>query len=63
MYTTPVDINIVDSRDDSKLTYLVVSECKVPILKVKLNDLCYIMKLVNETCHIELDEKGCKDLK
>jgi hypothetical protein len=60
MNLTPIDINIVDSRDDSKLTYLIVNDCKVSVLKVKLNDICYVMKLVNSTCHIELDNQDCR---
>lgn len=57
---TQVTINIVDSRDDNKLAYIVVDGCKVPIFKVKLNDLCYVMKLVDNVCHIELDYKECE---
>lgn len=59
----PIDISIVDSRDDAKVCFIVVDDCRVSILKTKLNDLCYIMKVVGDICHIQLDTKGCEDTK
>jgi hypothetical protein len=64
MLIAPVTIEIIDSRDDNKLTYILVNNsCKVPILKTKLNDLCYIMRVVGNTCHIELDTTECEETK
>ncbi len=63
MFPAPIDISVFDSRDDSKLVYVVVGDCKAPILKVKLNDLCYVLKIVNNVCHLELDTKDCEKIK
>lgn len=55
-----INISILDSQDDAKMVYIVANECKVKILKVKLNNLCYIMKVLGDVCHIEFDTKGCE---
>lgn len=55
MLLAPINISIIDSRDDVKLTYVVVNDCKVPVLKTKINDACYVLMLVNDVCHIKLD--------
>ena len=60
MLQTQIDIKIVDSRDDNKISFLYIENCKVPILKTKLNNICYIMKLVGNICHIELDVSECE---
>jgi hypothetical protein len=66
-YIQDIKINIVDSREDNKTSFLYVKgddfECRVPIIKAKINDLCYIMKLVGTDCHINLDTKGCEAAK
>lgn len=53
------DFQIVDSRDDSRITYIIFGDCKAPILKAKIKDMCYIMKIVGNVCHLELDSKEC----
>lgn len=55
-----INLEIVDSRDDSKMTYVILDSCQVKVAKVKLNDLCYIMRLINNECHVDLDVKGCE---
>ncbi len=54
------DINIIDSQDDVKLAYIEIANCKVPVVKAKLGDMCYILKIINNVCHIELDTKDCE---
>lgn len=55
------NVIIVDSRDDSRYVYVIVEPaCKVPVLKVKLNDECYVMTLIDNKCHLNLDLSDCK---
>lgn len=65
MYTIvqDIDVKVVDSRDDSRYTYFMADDCKFMALKSKLNDMCYIMRIVDNVCHLKLDVKGCKDVK
>lgn len=58
-----INVQVLDSRDDSRYTYFMADNCKFMALKSKLNDLCYIMRIVDNVCHIQLDIKGCKELK
>jgi len=55
------NVDIIDSRDDNKYTYVVLDECVVPVLKTKIGDTCYVFKLVENKCHVEfLNKKECK---
>lgn len=54
-----INVEVLDSRDDSRYTYFLIDNCKFMALKSKLNDECYIMHIVGKECHIQLDTKGC----
>lgn len=56
----PVNIEIIDSRDDARQVYVVVNTCAVPMAKVKLKDFCYVLKLIGDMCHISIDLKDCE---
>jgi hypothetical protein len=58
-----IKIDIIDSRDDSAVCYLVVNDCKAKVMKARLGDMCYILRIVNDVCHINLDTTGCEELK
>lgn len=61
MFLTVPNIDVIDSRDDNRYTFVVVDKCKAPILKTKVNDICYILRVVNDVCHIQLDSNNeCK---
>lgn len=51
---------IIDSRDDSRIAYIISGDCKAPILKAKIKDMCYILKVVGNVCHMELDTPECE---
>lgn len=55
------NLSIVDSRDDSKYVFIVIDGCKTPVLKIKLKDQCYVLRLVDKNCHLELDLSDCHD--
>lgn len=54
------DVIIVDSRDDNRYVYVVINQCKVPVMKVKLKDTCYVMRLIGNKCHLNLDLTDCE---
>lgn len=61
MYLTAPNVEFIDSRDDNRYTYVIVQNCTAPILKTKLNDMCYIMKIVNNECHVQFETtKECQ---
>lgn len=53
------DIRIIDSIDEAQIVFIMVDNCKTTVLKTKLKDTCYVLTLVNNTCHINLDLKEC----
>lgn len=55
----PMNVEIIDSRDDSSLVYIIVNNCKVSVKKVKIKDFCYVLKIIGDKCHISLDMKDC----
>lgn len=52
----PPVIEFIDSKDDSRMTYLIVNDCKVKIVKSRLNDMEYIITAVNTTCGAKLSK-------
>ncbi len=60
MTPLPAQIEIIDSRDDSSLAYIIINNCKVPIKKVKLNNFCFVLDAIEATCHITLDKQDCE---
>lgn len=48
-------IDFIDSRKDSKITNLVIEDkCVVPVEKKRLTDWCYLEKMVNDNCGLNL---------
>lgn len=56
-----INIQVIDSRDDSRYTYFMANDCHFKALKARIDDLCYIMRIVENECHITLDVKGCEE--
>lgn len=54
------DFQIIDSRDDSRIAFIEFGTCKAPVLKTRINDMCYILKIVGDVCHLELDTPECE---
>jgi hypothetical protein len=54
------EISIQDSVDDSRASFITVDDCKIRVMKVKLKDTCYIMKIVDNICHLDIDLKDCE---
>jgi hypothetical protein len=49
-------VDIIDSRDDSKTTYVVVDDdCKVSVQKKNLSDMRKIIEKVNRECDLDLN--------
>lgn len=61
MINQPIDFSILDSKDDPAVVYIVANDCKVKILKSKLNNICYVMKVVGDVCRISFDTKDCEE--
>jgi hypothetical protein len=57
------DIQIIDSKDDPKAVYVVVDECKALVQKIKLKDVCYVLRVVNNVCYLNLDPKQLEECK
>jgi len=55
-----LDIQIIDSVDDNRVTFVIVNGCKVAILKAKIKDMCYVLKLVGNICHVDIDTNDCE---
>ncbi len=47
-------IQVIDSRDNDKIVFVIVDKCVVPVLKAKINDIEYIIQIVDEKCHLRL---------
>lgn len=56
-----LDISYFDSVTNPKLSWVLVDDCAVPVLKAKSKDTCYIIKKVNDFCHLDLNLKECKN--
>lgn len=52
-------LKFLDSRDDSKMAYILVNNCKVPVVKAKIGDFCYVLKLIGDKCHVSIDMQDC----
>ncbi len=55
------DVIIVDSKDDPRYVFVIVDQCRVPVIKVKLKDTCYVLRLVGNACHLDLDLSDCEN--
>ncbi len=60
LHAEPIDISILDSKDDPAVVYVIANDCKVKVIKSKLENICYLMKIISDTCHIDFDLKGCE---
>lgn len=60
MTPLPAQIEIIDSRDDASITYIIVNNCKVPVKKIKVGDFCYVLNAIENTCHVTLDKAECE---
>lgn len=50
------DIQIIDSKANNSITYVIVDDCIVSIEKKKLKDVDAVVKQVNLECGLDLDE-------
>lgn len=48
-------MSVIDSPVDNKYSFIEIDDCYAPVLKSKLNDWCYILKIVNSYCDMKLD--------
>jgi hypothetical protein len=55
-----LDISYVDSKTNNNITYVLVDDCAVPIFKKKVGNQCYVLKKVNDFCHLQLNMDDCK---
>lgn len=52
-----LDIAIIDSRDDNKVTWILVNDCAVKVKKADLDkNPDKVVNQVNKTCGLDLDE-------
>lgn len=56
MLYTP-NVEIIDSRDDSRYTYIVVDQCAAKVLKTRIKDECYVMRIVGNKCLVYTQEE------
>lgn len=53
-------MSFVDSDLDPKMTNFIVNECVIPVLKSKLNDMCYLDHMALEFCNVNTElGHGC----
>jgi len=53
---TPIDIDIIDSRDDSRFVFVIVNKkCKLEISKQQLKDYDFVVKKVVDLCGVQLE--------
>jgi hypothetical protein len=59
LQASPPMISIVDSKDDSRMTFVVIDNCKVEIRKTELKDFDAVLAKVDKVCKLNLqrDEK------
>jgi hypothetical protein len=60
LHARNVEISYFQSDSNSKIEWVVVDDCAVQIEKAKMRDECYVLKKVNDFCHLDLDLKECK---
>ena len=53
------DLQFIDSKVSPKVSWVLVDDCAVPILKTKVGDQCYVLKKVNDFCHLDLNMDDC----
>ena len=53
------EVSYFDSVTNPKLSWVLVDDCAVPIFKAKSKDTCYVMRRVNEMCHLDLRLDEC----
>jgi len=57
MGSTP-DISIYDSKANSKKVWILVDDCPVEIDKKKIKDTNYVIRMINEVCHLNINTKS-----
>ncbi len=57
--TFATDYAYIDSKTNPNLRWVLIDDCKVPIMKDKMSDICYVVKKVNNTCHLHLTFEDC----
>lgn len=55
------EIQIIDSRVDPKMSYVLVDGCAVPVLKTDFKNSCKVMNKINEFCQLNLKPDKCPD--
>lgn len=58
-----VEISYFDSVTNPKLSWVLVDDCAVPVLRSKVKDECYVMQRVNNFCHLDLKLEKCNGTK
>lgn len=53
------DISYFDSTTNPKLSWVLVDDCAVPILRSKVKDTCYVLHKVNNFCQLDLKLEKC----
>lgn len=54
----PFDIEVFDSKTDPHTAYILYdTNCIVPVSKIRLSDVNYIVKLVEKTCGVVYETK------
>lgn len=46
-------IDIVDSKDDSRISYVIVSNCKVKVFKIEFKDWDKVVRKVEKECGLD----------
>lgn len=52
----PIDVDIIDSRDDSRFVFIVVNKkCRLEVSKQQLKDYDLVVQKVMDLCGVQLD--------
>lgn len=54
-----VEISYFDSTLSPKLSWVLVDDCAVPVLKADVKNTCKILKRINNFCHLDLKLEDC----
>lgn len=52
----PPVISIVDSKDDSKTSFVMIDNCKVAVKKTELKDFDAVVEKVSRICGLDLSQ-------
>jgi hypothetical protein len=53
------DIKFFQSDSDKSINWLEIDNCRVKIPTSKIKDICYTLKVMNDTCKLGLDLREC----